>query len=269
MRRHADRDRDPGVVQHRDRLRHDLRNAGGFEREVDAVARRELANRRDGVDGGRVDGVRRSEPLRPCQLRRRDVHGDQPLGARDPRPLQRRETDPAEPDHRDAGAGPHLRRLCRGADAGGDAATEETSAPAAAARPASGSPGRRARRCAWRASRARAFPRAARRPAPGGRAAAAPTHGSTGAGRRAGTGRTPRRARPTRARRDRRRRAPPRRRRPPRRCRRLRARAASGTGRPSCRAPWPTGPSGTRRSPPSRTSTSPGPGGSIRGAPRC
>ena len=63
---------------------------------------------------------------------------------------------------------------------------------AAAAPAASGSPARHGRRCAWRACRARASPRAARRPAPGGRAEAAATHGSSGAGRRAGTDRTTR-----------------------------------------------------------------------------
>ncbi len=128
-RRHPDRHGDSGVVEHRHRLGHHLWNARGFEREVDAVAPRELANRRDGVDGRCIDRVGRPEPTRPFQLRRGDVDGDQPLGAGDPRALQRREADPAEADHRDAGAGPHLRRLGRRADAGGDAASEQTSAP--------------------------------------------------------------------------------------------------------------------------------------------
>ena len=125
-RRDADRHRDAGVVEHRDRLRDDRRHAGRLEGEVDAVAARELANGGDGIDRGGVDRVRGAEALRPGELGGRDVDRDQALGAGDPGALERGQPDPAQADHGDACARPDLRRLQRGTDAGGDAAAQET-----------------------------------------------------------------------------------------------------------------------------------------------
>ena len=202
-RRHADRHRDPGVVEHRHRLRHHRGDPGRLEREVDAVALRELANRRDGV-GRRMRrpcrSPRTASPTRASARRR-----PRRSAARRPR-----SSPPAAPrDRSRRGRSPRRGRRATPSPSGSPRRrrwrrrSRADRRSAAGAPAASGSPAPRGRRCAWRACRARASPRAARRPAPGGRAEAAATHGSSGAGRRAGTVRTCRTGPPTPARRGR------------------------------------------------------------------
>ena len=181
----------------------------------------------------------------PRRASGREVHGDQPLGARDSR-LAAPPADPTESDHRHAGAGPYLRRLDRRTDPRGDAAAEEARAPQRELG-RHRSPAPREPRCARRACRARGCLRAARRLAPGGHGEAAATRASSDEARRADTVRTYRTGPPMPARRGRPREACPRRRPPPRRCRLLVA-EEHREGPPSSRARSPTGPR-TRRSP--------------------
>lgn len=75
------------------------------------------------VHGGQE--VCRAEPPGHLLLRRVRVHGDDPQRARDPRPLQDVQPDPARADHQHTVPAVHLRPVEHGADAGQHPAPDE------------------------------------------------------------------------------------------------------------------------------------------------
>ncbi len=73
----------------------------------------------------RREEVGRAEPACHLLLRRVGVHGHDPRGAREPRPLQHVQPDPARPDHQDAVAVAHPRPVQHGTHARQHPAADE------------------------------------------------------------------------------------------------------------------------------------------------
>lgn len=92
--------------------------------DIDTLLPREGADLTGGGVGG-DDIVRGARLARQRLLLRRDVHRDDLRRARDPRRLERREPDPARPEHGDGLTGVDPRRVVDGAVPGEDGAAEE------------------------------------------------------------------------------------------------------------------------------------------------
>src|SRR5665213_1751946 len=126
-RRDADDDRfAPAAVAAFERLPHDVHIADAFKGEIGAALRDVDDGLHDFVfaDLIRVDEMRHTEFLGHGALARISVDADDFIRADHARSLQDVQTDAAEAEDRDIGAGPDFRRVDDGADAGGDAATD-------------------------------------------------------------------------------------------------------------------------------------------------
>ena len=116
----------PAAMAAFERLAHRRRQADALEGEIGAPAG-QVDDRLDhlvAADLVGVDVVGHAELVGHLGLGRIEVDADDLVGARHPGALDDVETDATEPEHRDIGAGPDLRGVDHGADAGGDAAAD-------------------------------------------------------------------------------------------------------------------------------------------------